>query len=306
MPWGNGWGASSSRYGGWNRSGRGAWHQGGGASNGGGATATGSQWWGCQAAKCKANRKKHNHGPWQNHPNALVCDVCDTPKAGATTTPLKAQLQAALAGPGTGAGKSYLQAATGATAATQGAQVTVPKPAEDSTFFDEEMQEEPSTTLELPGEYTALARLLVDPLELNEEWTAEAVAQSFLPKQGQDHSKLEKELADFKTLQDLQVRKVVTATPTETAATKKKVETTLQRLEKAKADSAVALAACELEVSLKRHARVDEARCLRSDAAEVKAEESADRLEEICREQAAAWEAHLARLQGERSTREAA
>ena len=66
------------------------------------------------------------------------------------------------------------------------------------------------------------------------------------------------------------------------------------------------MAACELEVSLKQHAKGNELRCHKTDAAELRAEEQANRLEEICREQAAAWEEHLTNLQRERSTREAA
>ena len=102
------------------------------------------------------------------------------------------------------------------------------------------------------------------------------------------------------------MRKIVPVTAAEVAATKKKVEATERAHEKARADSAVAMAACELEVSLAQHTKENEARVARSDAAEVRAEEHASRLEDVCREQAAAWTDHLVSLQAERSTRDAA
>ena len=116
--------------------------------------------------------------------------------------------------------------------------------------------------------------------------------------------KLEAQLADHRSLLDLQERKVAPATAEAIAAQKKKVDTTA--VENAQAESAVVLEACVLEVSLQTHARKEEARLARAGAAEVKAEEKSQRLEEICREQAAAWEAHLERLQCERTSREGA
>ena len=162
---------------------------------------------------------------------------------------------------------------------------------------DEEPEEE-STTLALPQEYTALAQLLMGPQELTTEWSLEGAAAHLLPKKkSSDYTELEVELTDYRPLLDLQTRKVVTAPPEEVAATKKKVDATERAYEKAKADSAVALAACELEVSLKQHAKEDETRVSRADAAELKAGEHSDRLEEICRGQASAWETHLLKLQ---------
>ena len=105
---------------------------------------------------------------------------------------------------------------------------------------------------------------------------------------------------------DLQVRKVSPASPEELASSKKKVETLKKQLEDAKGESAVALAACELDVCLKQFVKAEGCRVARFDVAAQNAEDRAERLEDICREQMAAWEANLEKIQAERSAREAA
>ena len=69
---------------------------------------------------------------------------------------------------------------------------------------------------------------------------------------------------------------------------------------------AKALATSELDVSIKQFARAEAAKVARADAAALKAEERADRLEAIAIELTTAWEAHLVDLRAERSTRNAA
>ena len=228
--------------------------------------------------------------------------MCGAAWVAPDSTTLKDQLKAALGGT-----KTYASAVTGSASAPAGTTVTVVHlPDENMTFCDEE-QEVTQTVLALPQEYTALAQLLKDPQELNGDWDPAAAAQKFLPKKpAGDYAKLEKSVEDIRMLLDLQERKVLPATPVEIASTKKKLETTVKAFEQAKADTTVALAACELEGGMIISERENDARVARLNAAELRAEERANRLEEICEKQAAAWEPHLTQLKGQRSTRQAA
>ena len=123
-----------------------------------------------------------------------------------------------------------------------------------------------ATTLMLPPGYAAIALLLKSPLPLADDWVPLDEAAKYLPKKcAQDLEKLQAELADQRSLVDLQARKVVTATPAELLAAEKKVETIEKLIEKAGEESTMALAASELDVGLKKHSQAETMRTNRAD-----------------------------------------
>ena len=92
-----------------------------------------------------------------------------------------------------------------------------------------------------------MARLLQDPPDAQAEWSADVVAARFLPKKSAgDEPKVEAELADLRTLLDLQTRNVIAATAAEMTATGEKSEVAARAFEKEEIESVVALAVCEL------------------------------------------------------------
>ena len=70
-------------------------------------------------------------------------------------------------------------------------------------------------------------------------------------------------------------------------------------------EEGAAMAVCELELGRKQYMKAEGARLARADAGAQSASEKADRLEEICAEQMAAWEEHLATIRSQKATREA-
>ena len=76
--------------------------------------------------------------------------------------------------------------------------------------FDSNVEEVAPTTLILPPEFTAVARLLTLPQELAEDWVAEEEVKKYLPKKTpKDAVRLEKGVKHYEALLDLQSRKVV-------------------------------------------------------------------------------------------------
>ena len=299
----------SWNYGGWSRSGRagGGWSQGGSQGGNGGHSsqaASKSGWWDCTAKSCVLVCKKKGRGPWSNPPAAAECQICHAGKPTSNGKTLKEELQAEVAA--AGGGRTYAQVASGASPGTTA--VTVPPCDVFHSPLDSDVEvDNVVTVLALPQEYEAAANALRDPPTLTAEWTVEAAAAKHLPKKGAtDVAKLEADLSDLGLKLDLQVRKVIPASDSEVAATRKKAAALEKALEEAQLDSVAALAASELEVSLKKHVREEETRTARACAAEVKADENADRLEEICREQAAAWQEQLLVVERARAVRQAA
>ena len=110
-------------------------------------------------------------------------------------------------------------------ASAGGSTVEVATAAEDE-LGDGEDPPVVTTTLMLPPGYAAIALLLKAPPPLADDWVPLEEASKYLPKKcAQDLEKLQAELADQRSLVDLQARKVVTVTPAELLAAKKKVET---------------------------------------------------------------------------------
>ena len=172
-------------------------------------------------------------------------------------------------------------------------------------FVDDEAMQSVTAEIALPAEYTATALLLQHPRELSDEWTAVGTVAKYLPKKaGSDVAELEAELADHQALLDLQKRKVITCSDAEIAASVEKTERLSNQIQKAGANPAVALAACE--VSAKQFGKAESERLARADAAASRAADHADRLEAICEEQVEAWTAHLDQVRSERASRDAA
>ena len=283
----------------------GKWQRGGGGNWEGSQAQSWSQQgngqgWTCQHKPCVENCRKDKKGPWRNQRQSQACEVCGTAWTAPSTVSLKDKLKAQLGGGGGAAAavvdskKSYAEVA-----GANGGVTTV-----EEMLWEEEAD---TCKAQLTDEYVSLARLLQHPQEISEDWTAVDTLERFLPKKNaKDQDKLAQELQDQQILLDLKTRQVIATSQEEIATAKKKIEATKKLLEAAKGDSAVALAASELDVSLKQFVRTEGCRVARFDVAAQNAEDRAERLEDICREQVTAWESNLAKIQAERSTREAA
>ena len=301
------------------------WSQGGGNNQSSGAWGAGSwrqgnhysNWnqqekqgqWTCPDLKCAAACKKAGCGPWQSPMGEDTCRACGGPKPKDPAGGSKLQaIKAELAGSGK---KTYLQAAAPAalasgTAAASTVTVTVQKEEDVIDIASCDGEEAPTTVLALPEEFVVIARLLHEPRPLAQEWYAKTELEKRMPqKKGKaDPSRTEEELCDLKNLLALQVKKMANGLP---AATEKRIEFAEKRLQKMEEEGAAATppTVIELEWVREQAEKAEDARVAKTDASAVKSEERANRLEEICKEQLEAWEAHLLVIQAERSSREA-
>ena len=303
MPWQ--WTQGKSR-----RGGQGWSH---GWQNSGKADANVHRWWKCTAKDCLAELKQAKRGPWMNNPDSATCGLCGGPPPSASSNDLAAMRERLKAKKATTADppKPKLPYAQMARSAMKVDPPAVVEVAESGSEAEEE--EEPLLTdINLTEEFVAVQAQLKTPWELAEDWDPEKAFAKFLPKRskGQDTVKLNEDLEQCKSVLAAHAKKLPGMANLDTAATKKKVELLEKQLEKANADQedadTASLAACELELSRKQYETAEKTRIRRADAAEIEAESHADRLEEICTEQAAAWEAMLEKIRRERAGREAA
>ena len=278
------------------------WRQ--GSSNQSQGRYSGGQWWDCKDENCVSALKAAGRKPCTNRPSAYECDVCGThwnsekQIRDLQMTAIKKEVKAAKA----------KAAETPASVASGVIEVVINKTglAEEISIDSEAEDVKPTiTTVLLPDEYVALARLQYDPRELSEEWTAEASLSKFIPKKnGANKEKLREELEGLKLLVGLQKKKVAQGT---TEDTEKKIAAIEKKLEASGTEEEDAsLAACEYEVCRRQYAKAEGIRAARANAGVEKSTERSDRLEEICSEQIAAWEETLSTMQAQRSVRESA
>ena len=205
------------------------WHwNSSGGSQGHPSHSVGNGQWSCQAPKCVGECRKLSRGPWLNPQSEVTCQACGLPKP--TTSGGLSTLQQLKSGLGNGtAKKSYAQAVAPASLAVgtaAAATITVPVHCDSNESWDistaTEEEAAPATSLALPEEFVAIARLLKEPRELAEEWSAEAELGRRMPQKGKtDTSQAAEELEDLKALLALQVKKKASGLP---AATQKRVE----------------------------------------------------------------------------------
>ena len=267
------------------------------------SSAHGRKWWECCDKNCVEVHKKAGHKPRVMHPNAKECSVCGTHWDSekqvrdlqlATIKEEVKQAQQLKKTPAADAGK---------------VEVVMPRAQNggQDVSIDSEEEEDSSarTVLCLPEEYVTLAKLLADPWELAEEWSAAVVLDRYLPKKAaSNNDKLRQDLEDQKSLMALQLKKLAQGSAD---ATSKKISAIERQIAKSGTEEeGAALAACELELGRKQYALAEGARLARANLGAQNALERADRLEEICLEQMAAWEEHLATIRAERTVRDAA
>ena len=240
-----------------------------------------------------------------NAASATSCDVCGVhwnrgaQKEQEELALLRKEVRAAQPTPPTNKG-SYAAVAAGKVA------VAVNKTPKDAVSLDSEEEEEANTTtLCLPEDYVVNARLLLHPRELNDEWAAEEVLARFLPKQATSNGDtLRAELIDLKSLMSLQLKKMAQGS---SEVTSKKITAVEKKIDNCGTEEeGASLDACVLEVGKRNYTSAENLRQARANAGTEKAVQHADRLEEICQEQMAAWEEHLATLGAQRTVREAA
>ena len=284
---------------------------------------SGKQWWeynsdggwDCQAPKCVGECRKLGRGPWHNPKGCTGCQACGGTKPAANQGQSTLQLLKTALGstspPNNGPKRTYAQAAAPASLAAgtaAAATIEVPVPSDEVDSFDISTVSDdvtPMTSLALPEEFVAIARLLQAPREMATEWSAEAELEKRMPQKGKVNTSVAmEELADLKALLALQEKKKASGLP---AATEKRIEFAAKKLAKLE-DSAVNSppSAAQLEWAREQAETSETTRVSRTDASSVNAESRANRLEEICKEQMAAWEAHLVTIQTERRDRDAA
>ena len=310
MPWQSSYGGKRWNYGG---------HGGGARANGrvnGYGTGGGSKWWTCSIPGCVASLKAIGYRPQVNKPGTWECVHCALPwdflhtaadiekekakealkvvvaqgPAGMTAMLSKTQQKRLEANP---SGDTIIVVAAGSGDEEEDAEGNSSGAAE--------------TVLALPPDYTKVAPLLKMPPPLDDTWSPEKAVAKFLPKKSKvDVGKLQEDLVGLQQLLVVQEKKLVPATEAEVTATKKKIEVNERKTAEADVDSALALAASELDVSIKQHARSESARSARFEESSEKAEKRADTLEAICLAQLSAWETHLADIRADRTVRSAA
>ena len=142
----------------------------------------GGQWWSCKDSNCVAAMKAGGRQPCVNKPSALECDVCGT-HWNAEQQVRDLQLLAI---------KTRLKAAKAK--ATEAA-----AEANGGVLCEDEMECEAAATPAawLTDEFVSVARLLLLPPEMSDDWNATDTLDRFLPKKLKgDPSKLEAALQD--------------------------------------------------------------------------------------------------------------
>ena len=261
---------------------------------------SGKRWWDCNDPNCTSVLKKSGRTPRKNSPSSMECDICGTHWDSARqmqdlkTEALKKEVKEVK--------QAQKAQATVDLTDDSTIQVAVPKEQEEIWMGTDDEAPPSTVQLALTQEYTATAARLSDPRELKEPLTpAQALAVHRPGKSPPDLGRLQEELADQQAYLTLQAKKIAGG---ESDATKKKIEQLTKQIEKLEhSTDGAAVAAAEWELALKNYNRAETNRVARTDAATLRAEEHSDRLEEICSEQMAAWEAHLVTLKSQRSVR---
>ena len=280
---------SQSSNGLWRKQANGSWEKNAGGTD---------RRWPCGDPNCVAALKSTNRKPWLNKHSDAECEICGVhwdkarQKKVESLELVKKKLRAKLS------------ATDNEEEDPTTLEVAVAK--EEGTWLGTDDEEAEATTkLSLPQEFVAIAGRLQGPREIPEPPTpAQALAKHRPGKQPPDLSRLEEELAEQVSLLALQKKKVAAGAQEDT---QKKIDQLTKQIEgiQNNADGA-SISATEWELTLKNYNRAETDRLNRVGAATVKAEENADRLEEICAEQIAAWEAHSVVLRAQRAVRDSA
>ena len=269
-----------------------------GTAKGGGKGAEG--FWECPDERCHAACGK----VWRNKNSLGMCGQCYEPRPGSATVDKGAIKQLRSQ-------KLLAQEKTEVVPATDPATVTVEiKPKDQQGGWQASLDSEgegetATTTICLPEECVQLASKLQLPWELAEDWTEEEAFAKYLPKQTKTGvDQLRTELNKLRSLKALQLEKIAQGSA---EATAKKISAVEKKINShGTEEEGASLAACELELGKKNYLLAESARLARANSGEENAQEHADRIEEICMEQMAAWEEHLATVRAERTVREAA
>ena len=264
-----------------------------------------TKWWPCTDADCCSARKATGLKPWYNPPDARRCEICHTwwQEAGKVTTAV-ASARKNLATSKANVAKASVMPAAAVVKNRGPSDKAPPKNTAQYTEADA------SADLMLTQEYLAIEPLLELPAELTSDWSVKEAFAKFLPKKGNKAGteQLEEEVLDQENLLDLCVKKLPGTKGLDAPAIRKKLEALRKQLQKARdGGAAVAeLAVCELEVARRQATIAENSREARASAAAAKAEERADRLEQICVEQITAWEEKLEAIREMRTEREEA